>query len=142
MRLAALAALLLVPGMLEGQQAEVRVDAIWTDTPAWFGGFGFTWSAGNYARVSAIGASAWGLGQTERTLRGDLLARVTLDPFRRRRVGFSVGGGVSVMHRPWLVAVIDLEGPRWRAVTPALQLGVGGGYRAGLVLRTARENRR
>lgn len=141
MRLAVLV-MLLVPGMIAAQQSEVRVDAIWTETPAWFGGLGLTWRAGNYARVSAIGASTLGRDTGGRTLRGDLIARVTLDPFRRRTLGFSFGGGITVMHRTWLVALLDLEGPRWKSVTPALQLGVGGGYRAGVVLRTAREDRR
>ena len=133
---------LLLPAVLGAQQVEARVDAIWTGRPAWFGGLGLTWSAGNYARLSAIGAHTLGFDNRGRTLRGDLIARVTLDPFRRRRVGLSFGGGITVMDRTWLVALLDLEGPKWKRVIPALQLGVGGGYRAGLVLRAARGDRR
>jgi len=44
--------------------------------------------------------------------------------------------------RPLLTAVIDLEGKRHGAYTPALQVGLGGGVRVGVALRRSPANRR
>ncbi len=56
--------------------------------------------------------------------------------------GISLGGGISVPFvqgdtrvRPYLTAVADLEGHKHGPVTPALQIGLGGGARLGVVLR-------
>jgi hypothetical protein len=72
----------------------------------------------------------------------DVLARFLLDPFRQSRWGFSAGAGVSLRAdpgdraRPRLFAALDLEGRRSRrGITPALQLGLGGGVRGGVGLR-------
>ena len=76
--------------------------------------------------------------------RVDAIARFLLDPFREMPLGLSLGGGVSVPYasgdtatRPYLTAVVDIEGRRRGGLTPALQLGLGGGARVGLVLRTS-----
>ena len=73
-----------------------------------------------------------------------MIARFLFDPFRQQRWGFSAGGGVSVRARdgdrvrPFLVAVLDLEAPRSASgITPAIQLGLGGGVRIGMALRWA-----
>jgi hypothetical protein len=66
-----------------------------------------------------------------------------LDPFRETPVALSLGGGVSVPYvdgqrvRPYLTLVADLEGRKRGAITPAIQIGLGGGARVGVVLRTS-----
>lgn len=141
MRLAAMAALAFLPGLLQAQQAEARMDAVWTDRVSWQLGGGLTWAAGNYARISAVAGYAIGDGAGS-AYRGELIGRLAFDPFRRRRAGFSIGGGLGLSDEPYLVAVAELEGPVWGRVTPAIQFGASRGYRAGLILRAARENRR
>jgi hypothetical protein len=74
--------------------------------------------------------------------RADLLGRFTLDPFRQQRWGLSIGGGLSFRRQTYLAAVVDLEGPEWAGLLPALQVGVSGGWRAGLVLRRAIKGKR
>lgn len=74
--------------------------------------------------------------------RVDLLTRFLLDPFRQSRYGLSVGGGIGLRAepgdhvRPVLLAALDVEGRRWSSGwVPALEVGLGGGARVGLVLR-------
>ena len=71
-----------------------------------------------------------------------LHARFLLDPFRQSSWGFSAGGGISLLARegdhvrPQLLVALDLEGPRSRSgVSPSIQVGLGGGVRAGIGLR-------
>lgn len=140
-----LAALLAVPALLAAQrpQPEARVDLIHSTVSALHVGAGLTQALGNYARVGVVGSlGVAGDSAVRREWRGDLLARITLDPFRRHRFGFSFGGGLSVHRRAWLLAIAEVEGPSWRGMTMAAQAGVGGGYRAGLILRRAIDGRR
>lgn len=126
-------------------QPEARLDAF---GPAPFTiepGLGVNLFLGNYVRLGAaagynvrqhrdIPGDAW---------HGDVLARVALDPFRQKRWGLSVGGGLAYRPRVVRLAVIlDLEGPAMGHVLPALQVGMSGGFRAGLVLRRAVQRRR
>ena len=71
-----------------------------------------------------------------------LLVRFLLDPFRQSAYGLSMGGGLSARAepgdrvRPRLLLAVDLEGRRSsRGLVPALQVGLGGGVRVGVVLR-------
>lgn len=124
-------------------QPELRAEVIHATSSVWHLGAGLTQRLGHYARVSLVGS--YGIADDTSSAgewRGDLFARLTLDPFRRSRFGFSFGGGLTVRHRPWLLAVAELEGPEWRGITLAAQGGLGGGYRAGLVLRRAARGRR
>lgn len=139
------ALLLAAPAAVGAQriQPEVRADVLHASRAVWHFGGGITWPLGNYVRVSSvmsygISARAGATGEW----RGDAFARVTLDPFRRNRFGFSFGGGLTVRHRPWVLAVAEVEGPAWRGLTAAAQAGLGGGYRAGLILRRAAPRRR
>lgn len=132
-----------VAGSAQTLQPELRGDAIVTDAVVWHVGAGLTWPLGNYTRVSAIGS--YGIDNdpsTDGEWRGDLLARATLDPFRRRALGFSVGGGLTIRSRLYLLAVAEIEGPIRNGTTLAVQAGVGGGYRAGIVIRRAVPGRR
>ena len=74
--------------------------------------------------------------------RGDLIVRVTLDPFRQERWGFSLGGGLTFRRRTYLAALMELEGPEKAGFVPAFQAGVSGGFRGAIVLRRAIKNRR
>jgi hypothetical protein len=129
---------------------EYRADAIGGRQTAAEGGVGLTIPAGLYVRVAAIGAlgSAWRDGRATLAGRTDVIARFLLDPLRQMPVALSAGGGISVPYqrgrevRPYLTAVIDLEGRRRGRFTPALQLGLGGGTRLGIVLRTSPIHRR
>jgi hypothetical protein len=125
-------------------QPEVRADVLGPAPYRWQGGAGLTAALGYYARVTVLGgytpeADARYLGGH---WRGDVIARVLLDPFRQQRWGVSIGGGLSVRHYTYLAAVLDVEGPPLGGVLPAVQMGVGGGVREGIVLRRAMRGRR
>jgi hypothetical protein len=79
----------------------------------------------------------------------DLVVRFLLDPFREARWGLSIGAGMSVMYeaqedwRELVLVAIDLESPAvHRRLVPALQLGLGGGARVGLIVRSYQQGRR
>lgn len=124
---------------------EVRLDVIGPEPYSPQIGLGLNTAVGTYTRLTA----AVGYGPREATdgtrngeLRGDLLARVTLDPFRQQRWALALGGGLSVRRQPYLALLVDVEAPGRNGWIPVLQLGVGGGARAGLILRRALLNRR
>ena len=129
---------------------EYRVDAIDGRGTTVQGGLGYTVPMGVYVRLAAIGGIGpqWRQGQTLLAGRTDVIARFVLDPFRQLPVALSLGGGLSVpfeqrtVTRPYLTAVIDVEGRGRGGITPAIQLGLGGGARLGLVLRSSVLQRR
>jgi hypothetical protein len=109
--------------------------------------------AGTYLRVDLVGAggASWDGGRAGGSARADVIGRFLFDPFRERRWGLSAGGGLSVRYdrgnasrrwRPLLALIVDLEVPRTGSVAPALQVGLGGGARVGLVIRGVDPNRR
>lgn len=133
---------------------EARLDVIAGHQPAVQAGIGVQVPAGYYVRVgvdAAVGLST----QDRKALigspntppgpldaRADLLVRFLLDPFRQSAYGLSVGGGVTARAepgdhvRPRLLVAADLEGRRSaRGLVPALQVGLGGGLRVGVILR-------
>jgi hypothetical protein len=150
-RPSAIAALaILLSGAAGAQQlpthpyAEYRADAIIARGTSAQAGLGVVVPLGLYVRmnVDAAGGATWRYGQTFGSGRIDAIARFLLDPFRETRIGFSVGGGASVpignaepSQPPYLTAVVDIEGRRGHGLTPALQIGLGGGTRIGFVLR-------
>jgi hypothetical protein len=132
---------------------ELRVDAIdvrSVSSGTLHGGVGANVPLGTYVRLEIDGAG----GITRRdsvdnnSARVDALARFLLDPFNDSPWGLSIGGGMSALFeagartREYLVVVADLEAPRIGAVTPALQLGLGGGVRVGIVVRAVRSGKR
>jgi hypothetical protein len=137
-----------------GLRAEARVDYLGPDPHAVHAGLGLNVPAGTYLRVTVLGAggTSWNGERTGGSLRADVLGRFSFDPFRERRWGLSAGGGLSVRYdhitpagrrwRPLLALLLDLEGPRIGSVAPALQLGLGGGARAGAIIRGAAPDRR
>lgn len=128
-----------------GAKPEVRVDAIISrsTTVLQLGG-GVQIPAGYYARVGVIGAlgapiSSGGGGVGGRL---DVIGRFLFDPFREHAWGISAGAGISIraaQHdrlRPYLATVLDLEGRRsGGGMSPAIQIGLGGGVRVGAALR-------
>ena len=125
---------------------ELRVDAIdprSSSSGTLHGGVGVNLPLGYYVRLELVG----GAGVTRRDSvntnsgRVDVLSRFLLDPFGESPWGLSIGGGMSVFFasgartREYLMVVTDLEAPPVGPIVPALQLGLGGGFRAGVVLR-------
>jgi hypothetical protein len=132
---------------------ELRVDAIdvrSTRFGTYQAGIGTNVPLGYYVRLEIVGAG----GVTQRdsvdhkSARVDAIARFLLDPFAETEWGLSIGGGMSTMieegerTREYLVVVADLEAPRVAGIVPALQIGLGGGVRIGIVARGYRSGRR
>ena len=132
---------------------ELRVDAIdvrSTDSGTLHLGAGLNLPLGYYVRLEIVGAG----GVTRRDSldhasgRADVLARFLLDPFAESAWGLSIGGGMSALFaanartHEYLVVVADLEAPRIGPVVPAVQLGLGGGVRIGIVARARQTGRR
>lgn len=130
---------------------ELRVDAIDVrsrEHGTLQGGAGVNIPLGYYVRLEIDGAA----GITKRdnvnytSGRVDVIARFLLDPFAEVPWGFSLGGGMSGFSAQSrvvnLVVVADLETPRVGPVMPALQLGLGGGVRFGIILRPHRAGQR
>jgi hypothetical protein len=131
-------------------RGEVRADYIGPRPHTVQLGAGVNLPVGPYLRVGVIGAGGvgWRDGQSGASGRADVIGRFALDPFREHRWGLSAGGGLSVRYdaaeadsrhrwRALVAVVVDLEGPRAGPIAPAVQLGLGGGLRAGIVLRGA-----
>jgi hypothetical protein len=135
-------------------QPEARLDVIAGHQPAVQAGAGVQIPAGYYVRVGLDAAVGLATGEREAPAgsadsppgrldgRADLFVRFLLDPFRQSAYGLSLGGGLSARAepgdrvRPRLLVAMDLEGRRsTRGLVPALQLGLGGGVRLGVVLR-------
>ena len=132
------------PGLLP----ELRGDVILGRAAAVQLGVGLQIPAGYYVRVGVDGAVGMRIDDaslsTQHRLDGrlDVLARFLLDPFRQTSYGLSLGGGMSLRAepgdrvRPVLLVAVDVEGRRSRrGLVPALQVGLGGGTRIGVVLR-------
>lgn len=129
---------------------ELRVDVLGGRGTSVQAGAGIQIPAGAYVRVGVIGgvgarASSGSSGSSGAQGRVDVLARFLIDPFRQSRWGLSGGGGVSLRAasgdrvRPHLLLALDLEGPRSsQGFSPAVQVGLGGGVRAGVGLRWGR----
>lgn len=147
-RVCAAGCLVVAPGASADAQAlqpEVRLDIVGPAPASLEPGVGVNGRLGNYVRTGvAIGYDVRGVEhRAGERWRFDVIARVALDPFREQRWGFSFGGGVS--HRgsiTYLAALTELEGPEMLGMLPALQAGVSGGLRAGLILRRAVRGRR
>ena len=120
---------------------ELRADVIRiNDTFGGEFGAGLQVPMGYYTRVGVTAAA--GAVQPNTTGRLDVVARFLFDPFLQQRWGLSAGGGISLRTRshdhvrPYLLTVIDLEGPHSPSgAAPSVQVGLGGGLRVGGALR-------
>ena len=128
-------------------QPELRLDVIAGHQSAVQLGAGAQIPMGYYVRVGIDGATGLPTGSevpSPRRLdaRADLLVRFLLDPFRQSAYGLSLGGGLSARAepgdrvRPRLLLAVDVEGRRSASgFVPAVQVGLGGGVRVGVLLR-------
>lgn len=131
-------------------QPELRLDVLAPHPTVAQLGAGVEIPFGWYTRLGLVvaGGAARDSGIVVGSGRGDAIVRFLLDPFRESPWGLSLGGGVSVRYEPlrgwreYLTVVADVEGPARGPVIPALQVGLGGGARVGLVLRRAIQLRR
>jgi hypothetical protein len=134
---------------------EARIDYLGSNPQTVHAGVGLNVPVGTYVRVElvAAGGASWDDGRSAMSARADAIGRFAFDPFRERRWGLSAGGGLSARYddrptngrRRWralIALVVDLEGPRGGGVAPAFQVGLGGGVRAGVILRGADPIRR
>jgi hypothetical protein len=127
-----------------------RVDAFMARSEALHAGLGIATDLGSYVRLDA--ALAGGAAQVERTTvasgRAEVVARFLLDPFRQSRWGFYGGGGLIARYDDgpgatgYLTLLVGAELPGTGRTLKAVEVGVGGGTRIGLVIRRGRPNRR
>lgn len=133
-------------------QWEARLEGVAADAPTVLGAVGVNWRAGWYARPAVLvglgGVQPTGGGAWTGALRVDAAVRFHLDPFAERPRGLYGGVGVSWRHlaasgigggeTPILTAHAGLEGRKGAQRVWALELGLGGGVRAAVILRKAR----
>ena len=132
-----------------GPRPLVRADASLARASAFQGALGLTLPLGTYVRVDAVAGAGVerSHGARRGSARGDVVGRFLLDPFRQSNWSGYAGAGVSALRtdgdwRGYLLAVVGVEGPGTHGLLPALELGLGGGTRVGIVLRGAAPDRR
>lgn len=136
----------------QAAQSEVRADGILARTSGMEAGYGISVPAGIYVRTGLVGGA--GAGRHGVESRADFIARFSLDPFRQSRWAPYAGAGLSGRFRAladggakgYLLVFLGLEGPlQGGSVSgwvPAVELGLGGGARVGLILRRGINGRR
>jgi len=143
-----------IPAQMPTQavQSEVRVDGIIARTSGVEAGFGVSVPAGIYVRTGLVGGVGSGRHGVES--RADFIARFSLDPFRQSHWAPYAAAGLSGRFRAladggakgYLLVLLGLEGPlpdgQLAGWVPAVELGLGGGARVGLILRRAINGRR
>jgi hypothetical protein len=120
---------------------EGRIDALVSSRPTTELGAGIFVPLGTYVRAGLVG----GVGAITHPAgfagRAEAVARFLTDPLAEHRWGPYVAGGIGVRSdyaargRSYLLLLLGIEGPRWGAVTPAFEAGVGSGVRVGFALR-------
>jgi hypothetical protein len=131
-------------------QPELRADLLAARTSAVQVAVGVVAPAGEYLRLGGdLGAGlAGGTGGPFFSTRADFYGRFHLDPRAESRwVPYLVAGGSfradgGARGRLYALAALGVEGPENHPVVPAFELGLGGGVRAGIVLRRGLANRR
>jgi hypothetical protein len=130
-------------------QRELRAEAVAADALGALAALGVNVRAGWYVRLGAsLGAGARFQDDAPAVgeVRADAAVRFLLDPFAERRRGLYGGVGLSASHLgggiggrpPVLLLLAGVEGPLRNGRAWALELGLGGGVRVGLVRRGAR----
>jgi hypothetical protein len=126
-------------------ELELRADAIGARATTAHLGAGLSFPAGTYVRgvLTVAGGAAWKASDSRSSARVDAGLRFLMDPFREQTWALYGTGGLSMLYdgfdrwRPLVLVAVGLEreGPgRW---THAIEVGLGGGARLGLVLRRA-----
>ena len=131
-------------------QPEVRADFIDARAAAAHLGLGFSVPASTYVRLGLVAGvgRAWADGESTTAGRVDALVRFVVDPLREFRWAPYGSGGMGGLYdgdgkwRAVLVGVLGVEGPQSGAIVPAIEVGFGGGFRAGVLLRRAMPGRR
>lgn len=146
-----------LPGVLAAQvqqafQSELRLDAIFARSSAVQASYGFTVPASLYVRSGLV--AGIGVGRHGVEGRTDLIARFSLDPFRQSRWAPYAGAGLSGRYRSeldggsraYLLVFVGFEGPlplgERAGWVPALEVGLGGGGRVGVIMRRGINARR
>jgi hypothetical protein len=130
-------------------QAEVRVETVLATSPTALAGIGVNVPAGYLVRMGPNVAAGRVFGDSAaNTARAEFVARFLTDPFHERRWGAYGGAGVGITWtegrraRASLVLKVGADFPGRAGWRPALELALGGGVRAGLVLRSVRRTGR
>jgi hypothetical protein len=133
-------------------QSEARVDGIFARTSGVEAGYGVSIPVGIYVRAGLVGAV--GAGRHGVESRADFISRFSLDPFRESRWAPYAGAGISGRFRDsadggakgFLLILLGIEGPlpvtQLSGWVPAVELGLGGGTRVGVILRRGIAGRR
>jgi len=133
-------------------QSEVRVDGIFARSSGVEAGYGISIPAGIYLRSGLVGGV--GAGRHGVESRVDFISRFSLDPFRQSRWAPYGGAGLSGRFRAsadgganaYLLVLLGLEGhlpyAKLSGWVPAVELGLGGGARVGVILRRGINGRR
>jgi hypothetical protein len=133
-------------------QSEGRLDAIFARSAGVEAAYGFTVPVGIYVRSGIV--AGVGVGRHGVEGRTDFISRFSFDPFRQTRWSPYAGAGLSGRYRSkldegaraYLVVFLGVEGPlplgELSGWVPALEVGLGGGARVGLILRRGVNARR
>ena len=133
-------------------QSEVRLDGMFARTSGVEAAYGFTVPVGIYVRSGIV--AGVGVGRHGAEGRTDFISRFSFDPFRQTRWAPYAGAGLSGRYRSeldggaraYLLVFLGVEGPlplgELSGWVPALEVGLGGGARVGLILRRGVNARR
>jgi hypothetical protein len=151
-----LAATLPIPGggqvVQQRIQSEGRLDGMFARSSGVEAAYGFTVPVGIYVRSGIV--AGVGVGRHGAEGRSDFIARFSFDPFRQTRWAPYAGAGISGRYRSeldggaqaYLLVFLGVEGPlplgELSGWVPALEVGLGGGARVGLILRRGVNARR
>jgi hypothetical protein len=124
-------------------RAEARIDAIFARATLLHAGLGVGFRTGYNVRTHFVGAGGFAFkdGATEPSARADATLRLLLDPFGENPFGLSIGGGLTLLYdgfddtRALGMIVVGLEGAPRAPIVWAVEVGLGGGARVGVVLR-------
>ncbi len=142
------AALALSATALPGQgRPEFRIDGFFAENTAIQLGVGVLFPLGTYVRSGVIAGA--GVSNSRASFRGDFVNLFHVDPFRESRWAPYGGGGFSLRRdnatdesKGFLLLVVGVEGPTGKGYSPAFEVGLGGGVRAGVILRQSRKRTR